>query len=179
MWAKRLVPWGALAVSFSLAVPIVSVGMILPKEVKFIPGYYLATYSNGYGCVIEDPVYDDPFNVMVAKKVSTDGIDDDGGEIYIDMGDVRAFEPISLPKLEHIKANNVAKAQVQRINGQIELATAITQGQQVGCIQKPPEPTFRPQDPGSKSNKSGLISNIRSIRAEDKSIEGKIAPPSR
>lgn len=169
-----------LAASLSTDLSVVCAGMKLQNEVKFKPGYYLASFSNGSGIVIEDPEYDPTCNVMTGSKVAVDGLDNDGSTVYIDMDDVRIFELINEAKLNYAKQNSIAKTNVMRVKAQIELVQVMKLGLECKVVQgfnpnhPPPVGAVLPDgDPNEDHNKSKGVEEGQEVEV------GKIAPPSR
>ena len=109
--------------------------MKLPAEIEIIPGYYMVTYDNGHGVVVEDPQYDAGNNVIEAKKVAIDGIDEGGGTCYLSLDSARVFEPIGLDKLAHAKMIAGDKANSARIAVKLDLIQLLERGRQAGIVQ--------------------------------------------
>ena len=108
----------------------------------------MATFANDRGVIMEDPVYDSAFNTMEAKKIAVDGIDDGGGKIYIDLDQVKVFEPISLPKMEQVRSFGNDNTVMQRIKAAIELKAVVSKGREIGVVQGGAEEE-KPQAKGS------------------------------
>lgn len=111
--------------------------MKLPKKTEFIPGYYLATFNNGSGSVMEDPRYDQDTNTLIYQKVAIDGVDSDGGEVYIGCDELRMIEPISRNKVESIRTLNTDRGFIQRIQTKLEAQAVLERAKQTGLVQMP------------------------------------------
>ena len=109
----------------------------------------MATYRSGRGVIIEDPDYDPGCNILTAVKVAVDGIDDDGGVIFVDLEEVDVLEPITLIKMQQARENTICRSDIQRIQSRIELATVVSNGRKLGVISGGAEPAPPEQNKGT------------------------------
>lgn len=107
--------------------------MKLPRSHNLPSGYYAVTFISGGGAILLDPRYYAEENCIECMKVAVDGMDVDlEGTVYIDMGDVKAIEPIGPEKLEYAQATSADRSISQRLQLRMEAAQVINNAQNAG-----------------------------------------------
>lgn len=135
--------------------------MRIEKNVKFPPGFYLVSYTNGKSQVLRDirPIYEDDEPLMlIGGYVSTDHIGDSDAEgvvsVYVDVDDVSHINKVSESRVEFMRSTGRLRSQLSELQIAIDHRRAVMTAMEIGVVSKPPEAPKMPTDDSEGSKPS-------------------------